>query len=65
MSYELEYEYAIGTPVHVDGCKGLIGYITAVSWRHIAVVNYEVSWVTNGKSEACLIEGWRLEQARV
>ena len=65
MSYTLEYEFAIGTPVHVDGCKDLLGRVTAVTWRHLAVVNYEVSWVGNGKSESALIESWRLERAQL
>jgi hypothetical protein len=46
--------------VYIDGCKDLIGVITAVQWRHPAVINYEVSWVSNGKAESALIEEWRL-----
>ncbi len=60
MSYTLEYDFAIGTPVHVDGCKELIGYVTSITWRHLAVINYEISWITNGKSESAIIESWRL-----
>ena len=63
MSYTLEYEFAIGTPVHIDGCPELTGFVTAVTWRHIAILLYEVSWVTNGKSESTNIEGWRLTEA--
>ena len=63
MSYTLEYDFAIGTPVYIDGCSGLRAFVTAVNWRHLAVVNYEVSWVTNGKSENAIIEGWRLTEA--
>jgi hypothetical protein len=60
MSYELEYEFAIGTPVYIDRCHDLVGYVTAAQWRHLALVHYEVSWFSNGKSENALIEGWRL-----
>lgn len=49
--------------VHIDGCTTLVGFITAVQWRHEEVVHYEVSWVTNGKAECALIEGWRLSEA--
>ena len=65
MSYALEYDFAIGTPVHIDKCENLVGYVTAITWRHLALINYEVSWVTNGKSESCVIEGWRLSEAHV
>ena len=60
MSYTLEYEFAIGTPVHIDGCTELTGYVTAVQWRHLVMISYEVCWVTNGKAESAIIEGWRL-----
>ena len=65
MSYELEYEFAIGTPVHIDKCRELVGFVTAITWRHMVLVNYEVSWVTNGKSESCVIEGWRLSEVKL
>lgn len=59
----VEIEFSIGDRVYVDGCDQLVGVVTAVTYRHSSVVNYEVSWVVNGKSENSIIEGWRLTAA--
>ena len=56
----VESEFALRDKVNIDGCKELVGVITAVIWRHPTIINYEVSWVSNGKSESSSIEGWRL-----
>jgi hypothetical protein len=61
---KIESAFAIGDRVNVDGCEALTGCITAVTWRHPTLINYEVSWVTQGKSESSIIEGWRLTPAR-
>ena len=50
--------------VYVGGCRDLVGLVTAVQWRHENLINYEISWVTNGKSESFMIEGWRLTGAK-
>ena len=59
----IESEYAPRQRVHIDGDKHLTGVITAVQWRNPRVINYEVSWVTNGESKHDVIEGWRLTEA--
>jgi hypothetical protein len=59
----LSTKYSLRTPVHIDGCEDLTGYITSVQWRHAELVMYEVSWMTNGKSENSLIEEWRITEA--
>lgn len=46
--------------VYIDGWTDLVGVVTAVQWRHAECINYEVSWVANGKAECCMIEEWRL-----
>ena len=58
-----ELAFGIGDRVNIDNCKDLVGHITAITWRHPTLINYEVSWVTQGRSESCVIEGWRLTPA--
>jgi hypothetical protein len=60
MTTFIEADFAPKDRVYIDGCKDLIGVITAVTWRHCWLVNYEVSWVCQGKAESAIIEGWRL-----
>lgn len=52
--------FQIGDYVQIDGCKDLRGVVTAVTWRAPEIINYEVSWVTNGDAKSSVIEGWRL-----
>ena len=59
----IEAEYAPRQRVYIDGCKDLVGIITAVQWRNPRVINYEVSWIVNGDSKHDVIEGWRLTEA--
>ena len=59
----IEAEFSPSDRVYIDGCRDLIGVVTAVQWRHVAVINYEVSWVSQGKAESAMIEGWRLTLA--
>ena len=59
----IETEFMPRDRVYIDGCSDLVGIVTAVYWRHVDIVNYEVSWVSNGKSESNVIEGWRLTHA--
>lgn len=56
-------EFATKDRVCIDKDTSLVGVITAVQWRGVNAVNYEVSWVTNGKAESHIIEGWRLSYA--
>ena len=59
----IESKFAVGDKVNIDGCKELTGVITGIMWRHQTIINYEVSWVTAGKSESPILEGWRLTLA--
>ena len=65
MSQTITSEFAVGDRLHIDGCRELIGVVTAIQWRHPNVVNYEVSWVDRGASMSPIIEGWRLSRADV
>ena len=58
----IDPKFSIRDKVYVDGCRDLIGRVTAVQWRHELLVRYEVSWVLNGKAEAEMFEEWRLER---
>jgi hypothetical protein len=60
MSVSIIAEFVPTDRVYIDGCLDLVAVVTAVFWRHPEVVNYEVSWIANGKSEMAMIEGWRL-----
>ena len=62
MTHTITTEFLLRDQVYIDGCRNLVGVVTAVQWRHPEVINYEVSWVDNGKSEAHLIEEWRLSR---
>lgn len=56
----IKSQFDVGARVNVDGCKGLVGTITAVQWRTPDLITYEVSWIVNGDSKSVLIEEWRL-----
>jgi len=58
--HKIETAFTVRDRVHVDGCKDLVGVVTAVHYRNPQQVCYEVSWVCGGKPESTLIEGWRL-----
>lgn len=57
---KIESDFDIGDKVHIDGDQHLTAVVTAVTWRARDVINYECSWVTDGDSKSCVIEGWRL-----
>jgi hypothetical protein len=57
---KIESSFDLREKVHIDGDAHLIAVVTAVTWRAPDVINYEVSWVTDGDSKSCVIEGWRL-----
>ncbi len=59
----VQSEFSLGERVYIDGCQSLVGIVTAVTWRHPEIINYEVSWVHNGESKSVVIEGWRCEHA--
>jgi hypothetical protein len=61
MIYTVQAEFMIMDRVYIDGCENLVGVVTAVQWRHPEIVNYEVSWISNGESKSALIEYWRLK----
>jgi len=56
-------DFSLRDRVYVDSCRELVGIVTAVTWRHPQLINYEISWITNGNSESNIIEGWRLTPA--
>lgn len=55
----LRIDFDIRDRVHIDGCKDLVGVVTAITCRPSYVINYEVSWVA-GEAKSAIIEGWRL-----
>jgi hypothetical protein len=57
---KIDSNFDVKDKVIIDGCKDLVVVVTAVVWRNVHVVNYEVSWMSNGKSESAVIEGWRI-----
>lgn len=61
----IQSEFTVRDRVYIDGCKQLIGIVTAVQYRNETTINYEVSWVSNGDSKANIIEGWRLSPAKM
>jgi len=61
---KIDTAFTIKDRVYVDGCRELVGVITAVHYRSPQQVSYEVSWVCNGKAESSLIEGWRLTDVK-
>jgi len=63
MECQVAAEFSVGDKVWVDGCRELTGIITAIQWRHVDMVNFEVSWISNGEPKIALIESWRLTLA--
>lgn len=63
MSQTVVSLFAMRDRVYIDGCNGLVGVVTAITWRAQDVINYEVSWVVGGKAESSIIESWRLTSA--
>ena len=53
--------------VCIDNQYGLIGYITAVTFREAENLQtypvYQVDWLHNGQNQSFSIEGWRLTVA--
>lgn len=62
---KIESKFDVRDRVIIDGCKDLVVVVTAVVWRNAHVVNYEVSWMANGKSDSAVIEGWRLAHCNI
>jgi len=59
----IEAKYLPGEKVHIDGCESLTGVVTAVQWRNVHQISYEVSWIANGDSKHDVIEEWRISAA--
>ena len=59
----IESKFSIGDRVIIDGCKSLIGVVTAITWRNPHIINCEISWVCNGESKRDVVESWRLTLA--
>ena len=49
ISYECKFE--IGSKVHIDDDRSIIGIITCIEFRRTDVVRYEVSWIQGGDAK--------------
>lgn len=62
MSVSFKSSFAIGDRVLIDGCRDLVGRVTAYLWRSTGC-QIEVSWIHNGTAQSAWIDDWRLTAA--
>lgn len=56
--------FALRDKVTIDGDrqgKGIIGHVTALTWRATGEPIVEVSWFNGGEARSAYIDAWRLE----